>query len=157
MPERHRFLRGMIAWIGYDRCFVEFEAGARAAGESKYTLRKMLALASDAAFSFSTTPIRLASRVGLVITLLGIVYLAYILGRWAIFGDLVAGWASLICTVLILSGFQLTFIGLIGEYLARVFEEAKGRPLYLFKQKPQGEEVPAPVAARVQQMHVSPR
>jgi glycosyltransferase involved in cell wall biosynthesis len=136
MRERHRFLRGMIAWSGFSRSFLPYRAAARAAGESKYTLVKMVGLALDAVVSFSTVPIRLATRVGLVITALGFVYLAWNLVKAFTTGQIAPGWASLIGVTMIMSGAQLIFIGLIGQYLARVFEELKGRPLYIFKQEP---------------------
>lgn len=136
MPERHRFLRGMVAWIGFTRSYVSFEAPPRAIGRSKYTSLKMLGLALDALFSFTTAPIKLATRIGFTVVMLGAAYLAYILGRYVFIGDLVPGWGSLICTLMLLGGTQLVFVGLIGEYIARVFEEAKGRPLYVLKQKP---------------------
>jgi glycosyltransferase involved in cell wall biosynthesis len=136
MPERHRFLRGMIAWIGFKRTYITFEAPPRAMGRSKYTTLKMLGLALDALFSFSTAPIKLATRFGVGIVMLGVAYLIYILGRYFFVGDLVPGWGSLICTLMLLGGTQLVFVGLIGEYIARVFEEAKGRPLYVLKQRP---------------------
>ena len=141
MPERHRFLRGMVAWIGFRREFVEYQAPARGAGAASYTLRRMIRFASDALFSFSTAPVRLATRMGLAVVACGMVYLAYILYTiLAHPGQLVPGWSSLIIVVLILSGVQIIFIGLIGEYVARIFEEAKGRPLYFFKQRPHDEE-----------------
>lgn len=136
LPERHRFLRGMVSWIGFPRAFLPFEAPPRAAGQSKYTLLKMLRLAADATFSFSATPIRLAARFGLLTIALSLAYLAYILFRLIAFDDAVPGWASQIFITVFLGGVQLAFIGLLGEYLARVFEEAKGRPVYLLKQKP---------------------
>ena len=137
MPERHRFLRGMVSWIGFERVFVDYDAPARAAGTSKYTLRRMLRLASNAVFSFSAAPLQTASRVGMLAMCAGFAYLAYIVGRYLLNPhDLVPGWSSVVCTMVILGGLQLVFIGLIGEYLARIFEEVKGRPLYLFKQKP---------------------
>jgi len=136
MPERHRFLRGMVSWIGFPRAVVTFEAPARVAGDSKYTIAKMVGLAFDAVFAFSAAPMRLAAQVGLVLTALGSVYLAFVVGRFFIYRDLVRGWASLASVLLILGGVQLAFIGLIGEYLARVFEQVKGRPLYVFKQQP---------------------
>ena len=136
MPERHRFLRGMVSWIGFRRSFVPFTAPPRAAGESKYTLLKMVSLALDAVFSFSAAPMRMATRLGASIALLGAVYLAYILLRYVALGDLVPGWGSLICTMLLIGGAQLTFIGIVGEYVARIFEEVKGRPLYVLKQSP---------------------
>ena len=136
MPERHRFLRGMIAWIGFRRAFVPFNAPTRAAGQSKYTLRKMVRLALDAVFSFSPAPIKLASQTGAVMLLAAAGYLFYILGRYWMLGDLIPGWSSLMCTMLILNGMQLIFVGLLGEYLSRTFEEAKNRPIYLLKQQP---------------------
>lgn len=142
MPERHRFLRGMIAWIGFSRTYVSFQAPPRAVGRSKYTWLKMVGLALDALFSFTTAPIKLATRFGITIVVLGAAYLTYILARYLFIGDLVPGWGSLICTLMLLGGTQLVFVGLIGEYIARIFEEAKGRPLYVLKQQP-GEIDPA--------------
>jgi polyisoprenyl-phosphate glycosyltransferase len=141
MPERHRFLRGMVSWIGFRREFVEYHAVARGAGRSSYTLRRMIRLASDALFSFSTAPVRLATRMGLAVVACGMLYLAYILYTLLAHpARIVPGWSSLMIVVLILSGVQIIFIGLIGEYVARIFEEAKGRPLYFFKQRPRDEE-----------------
>ena len=159
LPERHRFLRGMISWIGFRRATIPFEAPPRAAGHSKYTLFKMINFALDATFAFSVKPIRMATRLGLLVSCLGLLYIVYALIRHFVIGDTVPGWSSLLSVVLILGGAQLTFIGVIGEYIARVFEEAKGRPLYLFKQRPakrkkkskraasKGESVAAPVPA----------
>lgn len=134
LPERHRFLRGLVTWIGFTRCFVPYRAAERVAGESKYTTRKMLRLAADAIFSFSAQPMRFATRLGLTVVAIGLTYLGYVVGRALLLGDLVEGWASLIGVVLLLGGVQLTFLGVIGEYVGRIFEEAKGRPLYLLKQ-----------------------
>ena len=141
MPERHRFLRGMVSWIGFRRDFVEYQAPARTAGESSYTLRRMIGLASDALFSFSTAPVRLATRLGLAVVACGMLYFAYIVYTLLAHPEhVVQGWTSLIIVVLILSGVQIIFIGMIGEYIARIFEEAKGRPLYFFKQRPRSDE-----------------
>jgi glycosyltransferase involved in cell wall biosynthesis len=136
MPERHRFLRGMISWIGMSRAFIQYEASSRVAGQSKYTMLKMVSLAVEAALSFSSKPLRLATRMGMIITLFGFGYLGWIILRYLLIGDLVSGWGSLICVMLILGGSQFIFIGLIGQYLACVFEEAKGRPKYILKQSP---------------------
>ena len=136
MPERHRFLRGMISWIGFKRALVPYDAPSRPRGKSKYTVGRMLSLAFDAIFSFSVVPIKLAARVGLSTVACGLLYLGYVLLKAIVFGDVVQGWPSLISVTLILGGLQLAFIGLIGGYLARIFEEVKNRPLYLFKQKP---------------------
>jgi len=144
MRERHRFLRGMIAWSGFSRAFVPYRAAARAAGESKYNMFKMVALALDAIVSFSTVPIRVATRVGFVVTALGFAYLAWNLINAFVTRQLAPGWGSLIAITMMMSGTQLMFIGLIGQYLARVFEELKGRPMYILKQEP---ALPEPRAA----------
>jgi len=136
MPERHRFLRGMVSWIGFHRKYVVFQAPRRSAGESKYTPVKMVGLALDAVFSFSAAPMRIATRLGLALLVPGTLYFVYILIRYFSMNDFVRGWGSLICTLMIIGGIQLIFIGIIGEYLARTFEESKQRPLYFFKQVP---------------------
>jgi len=136
MPERHRFLRGLISWAGFRRTSVRYHSPRRAAGRTKYSPVKMFALALDAVFSFSAEPLRLALRTGLVITFLGFAYLAWTLIKGYLLHALVPGYSSLIGVTTILGGCQLVFIGLIGEYLSRVFEEVKGRPLYLLKQEP---------------------
>jgi polyisoprenyl-phosphate glycosyltransferase len=136
MPEKHRFLRGMVSWVGMKRAFLPYVAQPRCAGCSKYSLFKMITLATEAVTSFSALPLKIATRIGLVVSLAGFLYLLWILLRYVLVGDLVSGWGSLICVVLILGGTQLTFIGLIGQYLARIFEEVKHRPLYILKQRP---------------------
>jgi len=135
MPERHRFLRGMTSWVGFNRAFLPYSEPKRAAGESKYTVLKMITLALDGISSFSAAPLRIATKLGLAITLFGMLFLLYMLGRY-LWGDTVRGWPSLIGVTLILGGFNLVSIGLVGQYLARVFEEVKGRPMYIFKQEP---------------------
>ena len=136
MPERHRFLRGLISWVGYRRALVPYQSPNRAAGTTKYSLVKMVTLALDAVFSFSAEPLRLALRAGLVITVVGFLYLIYTLGYGYLYLGLVPGYSSLIGVTMILGGSQLIFLGLIGQYLARVFEQVKGRPIYLLKQEP---------------------
>lgn len=136
MPERHRFLRGMRSWIGFRQSAVAFDAPARRAGESKYTTLKMLALARDALFSFSIAPMRLAIRAGAILLVCGLAYAVFVVVKLLSGGRLVPGWGSLIAATSILGGVQLLFVGLIGEYVARIFEETKRRPLYFFKQQP---------------------
>src|ERR1041385_970355 len=130
MPERHRFLRGLISWVGYRRALVPYHSPNRAAGTTKYSLVKMVTLALDAVFSFSAEPLRLALRAGLTITIVGFLYLVYTLGYGYLYLGLVPGYPSLIGVTMILGGSQLIFLGLIGQYLARVFEQVKGRPSY---------------------------
>lgn len=136
MPEHHRFLRGMVSWIGFPRTLVSFDAPERSAGVSKYTLLKMMGLAIDALLSFSAAPMRIASRMGALLAIPSFAYLAYVIARYFLVGDLVPGWGSTVSVLLIVGGTQLVFIGLIGEYLSRIFEETKHRPLYVFKQRP---------------------
>lgn len=131
--ERQRFLRGIISWIGFNRTFVSFEAPPRYAGQSSYSLAKMVRLAMAAVVSFSSAPLRMATRLGLLISTAGFLYLAYILFARIVLRSTVEGWTSLMSVVLILGGVQLIFMGVLGEYLAVVYEEAKQRPLYVLK------------------------
>jgi dolichol-phosphate mannosyltransferase len=136
-PERHRFLRGMVSWIGFSRAFVPFEAPPRPAGRSQYSSLKMLGLALNAVFSFLIAPIRLAAHLGLGAISLSLLYLVYILFCFLFDRPLlVQGWTSIIFVVAFLGGVQLAFIGVLGEYTGRIFEEVKRRPLYLLKQRP---------------------
>ena len=131
MPERHRFLRGMTRWVGYDQSVIEYHRPPRAGGESKYTLGKMISLGWDAVVSFSSLPLRVASLLGFVFSFFGLVYLAYVVAERVLTDDTVAGWTSVVATVLILGGVQLLCIGIIGQYLGRMYDEMKGRPLFL--------------------------
>ncbi len=117
-----------------------FQAPRRGAGESKYTALKMVRLALDAVFSFSAAPMRMATRLGVALFLPGTLYVLYILIEYASGDQFVRGWGSLIGTLMIIVGIQLICIGIIGEYLSRIFEEAKHRPLYFFKQTPERDD-----------------
>jgi len=141
MPERHRLLRGMVSWVGFKRALVPYTCAERVAGQSKYSLSKMVGLALDAVFSFSAQPLKLAFRLGVLLAVFGVAYMFWNVIEGFIYGNLVPGYASLIGIVVTLGGCQLAFIGLIGEYLARVFEEVKGRPTYLVKQSPDDADV----------------
>lgn len=134
MRERHRFLRGLICWLGFNKKLISYTAAARDTGKSKYSLTKMIRLAGEAIFSFSSKPLTVAIRFGLFLTTAGFLYVLYILYGYFFRQNLIPGWASLICTLVILNGFQLIFIGLIGEYLSKIFEEVKGRPVYVIKE-----------------------
>jgi len=136
--ERQRFLRGIVSWIGFNRTFVPFEAPPRFAGKSSYSLTKMLRLAMTAVVSFSSAPLRMATRVGLLVSAAGFSYLVYILLAWLFFERVEPGWTSTISVILILGGLQLVFMGLLGEYLAVIYEEAKQRPLYILKRPSRG-------------------
>ena len=132
MRERNRFLRGMSAWVGYTQTSVPYEREARQAGETKFTLRKMLRFSLDAIASFSSLPLQLATLLGFLFS--GIAFLALplaVLARYLEIYD--AGVPSLLFVVLLLGGIQLITIGIIGEYVGRIYDEVKGRPLYLVR------------------------
>jgi glycosyltransferase involved in cell wall biosynthesis len=131
MPERERFLRGLTRWIGYNQTFVSYDRAPREAGATKYTLRKMVAFAWDGVASFSGAPLRVASWAGLAVSLLGWLYLLYVLLVAAFTTRVVPGWTSVIAAVLVLGGVQLICLGIFGQYLGRMFQEVKGRPLFL--------------------------
>jgi glycosyltransferase involved in cell wall biosynthesis len=131
LPEKHRFMRGMVAWLGLKEAIVTFERQPRVAGETKYPLRKMLRFAWTAISSFSALPLRLSIYFGIFITIGGILYAIWSMYEAFIVKATVQGWTSLIVLNVIFSGTILIAIGMVGEYLARVYEESKGRPLYI--------------------------
>jgi dolichol-phosphate mannosyltransferase len=134
MPERHRFLRGMARWVGYTQAVVEYERPARSAGRSKYSLRHMIRFGLDAVVGFSALPLRIASLMGFGVSLLGGIYFLYVLGVRLLTDTAVPGWTSVAIAVLLLGGAQLACLGIIGQYLGRMYEEMKGRPLYLLRE-----------------------
>jgi dolichol-phosphate mannosyltransferase len=131
MPERHRFLRGMTRWAGFRQGFVTYRRVDRHAGRSKYGLAKMMLLAWDAVTSFSAIPLRLAGLLGLCVSLLGWLYLVYAICIHVFSHQTVSGWTSVTAAVLLLGGVQLICLGIFGQYLGRMFEDIKGRPLFL--------------------------
>jgi dolichol-phosphate mannosyltransferase len=131
MPERHRFLRGMIPWIGFRSAAHPYDRDERYKGESKYPLRKMARFALNAALSFSTKPLAIAMRLGLLATLVGAAGAAYMLYLKLFTAIPVPGVTSVLIAIAFFGGIQIFLIGLVGEYVARIFEEAKGRPLYV--------------------------
>jgi glycosyltransferase involved in cell wall biosynthesis len=130
MPERVRFIRGMVSWIGLRQAPFLYQRAPRFAGTTHYPLRKMLGLAADAVTSFSVVPLRIASSLGLAFGILGFLMLAYTLYSW-ITGNALQGWTSLASLILIMGSVQMLIIGIFGEYLGRVFIEVKQRPLYI--------------------------
>jgi polyisoprenyl-phosphate glycosyltransferase len=132
MPEQHRFVRGMVSWVGFKQVPLQYARDERFAGETKYPLRKMIRLALDALTGFSIKPLRMAAYLGLLFAALGAAALIYTLYSWAVLGT-VQGWASVMTAVLVLGSVQLLMLGLFGEYLGRLFVEAKQRPLFLIE------------------------
>ena len=140
MPERARFLRGMTSWVGFPQVGVHYERESRYAGKTSYSTRRMIVLALDGITSFSTAPIRAVTSLGYAL----VVFCAGVLG-WTVYVKLftdsaVAGWTSLLAVVLLLGGMQFVALGIIGQYVARIFEESKQRPLYLVSETVDGGE-----------------
>jgi dolichol-phosphate mannosyltransferase len=130
MPEQHRFIRGMVAWIGLRQIPLLYNRDSRFDGETHYPLHKMIRLALDAITGFSVVPLRLASLTGVAIGGIGLLLLLYTLFGF-LTGRVVEGWTSLMTLMLILGGAQLLLLGVFGEYLGRLYIEAKGRPLFV--------------------------
>lgn len=132
--ERHRFLRGMVSWVGYNQTGVEYDRQERLSGTTKYPLKKMLKFAIDGITSFSDVPLRFASWLGFIVSTAAFIYAVIIVLFKAFhFGtpEYTRGWASTMVVILFLGGVQLMGIGILGEYLGRIYDEVKARPLYL--------------------------
>lgn len=135
MREYHRFLRGMVAWSGYRTVILPYQETQRLGGTSKYSLRKMLRLASDAIFSFSLIPLYIGISLGVLLLLLALAEMIYVLQFWII-GDtsgLAPGWSSLMFVLLVIGGTLMITLGFIGVYIGLIFQEVKGRPIYLVR------------------------
>lgn len=137
--EVNLFLRGMVPMIGYRTETVEYERGERFAGESKYPLKKMLAFAMEGITSLSTEPLKMIAGLGFFIFLMSIAMLIYSVVRWAT-GETIIGWASVICSVWAIGGLILLSLGIIGEYIGKIYLEAKGRPRFIIREVLDGEE-----------------
>jgi glycosyltransferase involved in cell wall biosynthesis len=131
MPERARFLRGMTSWIGFPQIGVPYSREPRTAGQTKYSTRKMIKFAADAITSFSSAPLRVVSTIGFALVGFCAVYLAYTVYKRFFTDDTVEGWTSVIVVLLLIGGAQLIGLGVIGQYIGRIYDEAKGRPLYV--------------------------
>lgn len=140
LQEKNRFVRGLVSWVGFKQLALEYERDERAAGESKYPLKKMLKLSLDGLTSFSYKPLKLATYTGVALSFIGFVYLIIVLYLKLFTDNTIAGWSSLIVIQLLFSGFTLVILGMIGEYIGRIYDEAKNRPLYIvrktYKQQP---------------------
>ncbi|MFT4256737.1 MAG: glycosyltransferase family 2 protein [Pseudoxanthomonas sp.] len=131
LRERHRFMKGLFGWIGFEQVAIPYHREARVAGRSKFGLWKLWNFALEGITSFSTAPLRVATYLGVLTALLAFVYAVYVVVKALLWGDAVAGWPTMMAVILFLGGVQLIALGLIGEYLGRLYEEAKQRPLYL--------------------------
>lgn len=130
-PERQRYVRGLRAWVGFRQIGIDVERDARFAGESKYSVAKLAGLAMNGLFSFSIIPLRIASFVGFSVVAMGLAYLGYAIAVRLLGGGTPTGFTAIIGLVVVMSGVQLLFLGIIGEYLGRVYTEVKRRPQYV--------------------------
>lgn len=134
LPEKNRFVRGLVSWVGFRQKAIEYEREERLAGETKYPFRRMLKLSLDGITSFSYKPLKLAGVLGALLSASGFLYLMYVL-YLALFTDAaVKGWASMIGITLTFNGFVLLMLGILGEYIGRIYDESKGRPLYIVQE-----------------------
>jgi glycosyltransferase involved in cell wall biosynthesis len=131
LPERNRFMKGLFSWIGFRQTGVAFVRDARVAGATKWSYWRLANFAVDGLTSFSIAPLRIASLAGVLASLIGFCYAAFLVVRTLVYGADVPGYASLMVVMMVLGGAQLLCLGLVGEYLGRLYVEAKGRPLYL--------------------------
>ncbi|WP_454844434.1 glycosyltransferase family 2 protein [Priestia megaterium] len=135
IQEKNRFVRGLVSWVGFKQIAVEYERDERLAGESKYPLKKMLKLSMDGITSFSYKPLKLASYAGVTLSGIGFIYLLVVMYLKLFTDSTITGWSSLIVIQLFFSGIILIILGMIGEYIGRIYDETKNRPLYIVREK----------------------
>jgi len=131
LPERNRYVRGLVSWVGFKQTAVEYVREGRFAGKTKYPLRKMLKFATDGVASFSYKPLKISTVIGVILAICSFAYLIYVLYLRLFTDATVSGWASLAVISLFFNGVVLIILGIIGEYIGRIYDEAKGRPLYI--------------------------
>ncbi len=135
MPERNRYIAGMRAWAGFKQTSIEYDRGARFAGKPQMTISRLMHLAFDGIFSFSNAPLRLATYVGVSIAFLAFIGMLYVIYAKLFTDKATPGWASPVFSILFMGGLILLTLGIIGEYLGRIYDEVKRRPLYVIKEK----------------------
>ena len=153
MPERHRYLRGLRSWVGYRQTGITIERDARHSGASKYSVRKLFQLAFDGLFSFSTKPLRAATAIGLCAILASMIYVAYAIIAHVFFSRSPDGFTTMITLMTGFAGLQMVFLGLVGEYVGRIYEQVKLRPMYVVDQVLTAESI---TRSRQQQETTSP-
>ena len=132
--EKNRYVRGLISWIGFNQTYIEYERSERLAGETKYPLKKMIKFAVDGLTSFSYKPLKIATKIGFLLSIAAFVHLVYVVIEALFFYRTNPGWASLMSVLLFSQGIILIILGIIGEYISRIFKEAKDRPLYIVQE-----------------------
>jgi len=134
LPEKNRYIRGLVSWVGFKQIPVEYHREKRFAGETKYPLRKMISFAMDAITSFSNKPLRFATAIGVIISLLSFLYILYVLYQVFFTDQTITGWASTIAAILFTQGIVLMLLGLMGEYIGRIYTEIQNRPNYIVQE-----------------------
>ncbi|MCC4269663.1 glycosyltransferase family 2 protein [Marinobacter nauticus] len=140
LPESNRFMKGLFSWIGYPQVALKYSRDPRHAGDTKFNYWKLWNFALDGITSFTTLPLKLASYIGVLLAFGSFVYGAYVVVKTLLWGDPVPGYPSLMTVILFIGGIQLMFLGVLGEYLGRMFDETKRRPLYLIQEHVRGRE-----------------
>ena len=131
MREHHRFLRGMISWVGFRQTSVCYDRPVRQAGDTKYSFGKLTGLAKDGIYSFSVIPLQLATYLGFAVAVLCVLMVGWVFSQKYLFHTAIPGWASIMCAIFFLGAVQLICLGVLGDYLGRIYDEVRGRPLYL--------------------------
>lgn len=140
MPEYHKFLRGQVSWIGFKQAGLSYDVGTRHSGRSKFSYRSLFAFALDGIFSFSRYPLHLIMLIGTAISLLSFIYICYITVIWflrimhVVYISLPSGWATLAVAMFFLGSIQLIAIGILGEYVGRIYDQTKGRPVFIIRE-----------------------
>lgn len=140
MPESSRFLRGMRSWVGFRQIGITYERSERQQGESKYSLKNLIELAFNGIFNFSEYPIKFVFNLGLIVLSISLLYFGHTIVKKLVFGTTPEGFTALLVTIIMFGGVQLIALGLIGEYVLRIFFQVKGRPLYIVRERIQGKE-----------------
>ncbi|WP_225562936.1 bactoprenol glucosyl transferase [Rhodanobacter sp. DHG33] len=133
LPENRRFMKGLFAWVGFSQAYVDYARAPRAAGKTKFSGWKLWNLALEGLTSFSTLPLRVWTYIGILSALVSMTYAIYLVARTILYGRDLPGYASIITAVLFLGGIQLIGIGVIGEYVGRIYIESKRRPIYVVR------------------------
>lgn len=144
MPEESRFLRGMRSWIGFRQIGIPYDRAERQAGESKYSLTKLFKLAFNGIFNFSEVPVKIITTSGLLVISGALFYLIYVISKKILFGNVPEGFTGLLFVTILFGGIQLVSLGLIGEYVLRIFFQVKNRPLYIIKERIRSEPIEQP-------------
>ena len=134
MKEYNRFSKGLFGWVGYKTKWIEFENVERVAGETKWSFWKLFIYAIDGIVAFSTTPLAIASVLGMLMLFVAFFFIIFIVVRTLMFGDPVSGWPSLVCIITLIGGIQIFCVGILGQYLSKVYLETKNRPIYIVKE-----------------------